>query len=299
MPTGFGGQYGNYPVAPGYGTPANDPIVPTDFGSWFGKVFAAFGRSWKSLLPLHALALVPALILGIAQQILLRNQLNDGVTSSGRTINVFGAATGTALLLGLLALIASVVLRAAASVGTAHIITRDAAAEATGDTTRASWGDGLRFASSRLGAMIGWSLLTGLLTGLGFIACIGPGVWLGVVFFSSLTGVVAFERGKPFERSFALIKGQWWSMFGRAMAMVGIVWGVQFVIGLVAASVFGSSLIERSTGSILGIQIISTLIGLPIAMLLSIAAVIAYAELRSKQQMTSAGLLAHEASIGQ
>jgi hypothetical protein len=281
-----------------FGAPANDPIVPTDFGSWFSKVFAAFGRSWKSLLILHALALVPTVVVSAVQQVLLRNQFNDGTFTSGTRLTFFGAATGVTLLLALVAGILSLILRAAASVATAHIITRDAVAEAAGDPTRVDWKDGLRFARGRIGAMIGWSLLTGLLTVLGFIACIGPGIWLGVVFFSSLTGVIAFERGKPFERCFALIKGQWWSMFGRAAAMIGIAWGVQFITSLVLAVLFGTSLGTRSTAGIFTMQILSVAVGLPIAMLLSIAAVIAYAELRSKQQATSAGLLAHEASIG-
>jgi hypothetical protein len=177
------------------------------------------------------------------------------------------------------------------------LITRDAAAEQIGTTTRAQWGDGLRFAMSRIWPMLGWGLVTGLLTAVGFVLCIAPGIWLGVVFFSGVTGVIAFERGHAFERSFALIKGQWWSMFGRAAMMSVLWWGVSFVIGLLTIAIFGTSIGDRSTAAIIASQIITTVIGLPLAMLLSIAAVIAYAELRSKERFTTAGQLASEAAL--
>jgi hypothetical protein len=296
MPTGAPGAYSMYPG--GYGAATGDSIVPTDFSSWFANVFAAFKRSWKSLLFVHGLAVIPALILGVAQQFSLRNQVNDLFSSDGQTrINFFGGSTGTALLLGLLAIIVSWLLRAVASLATAHLISRDAAAEQLGSTHRAQWTDGLRFASSRLGPMIGWGLVTGLLTVVGFVLCIGPGIWLGVVFFSSVTGVIAFERGHAFERSFALIKGQWWSMFGRAAMMTLLMWGINFVIGLGIIAMFGASISTRSTPAIVVTQVLATVAGLPMAMLVSIAAVIAYAELRSKQQFTTAGQLASEAAL--
>jgi hypothetical protein len=295
MPTGVPGAYTPYPG--GYSAPATDSIVPNDFSTWFANVFGAFGRSWKSLLILHAIAVVPMLVITIAQQFMLRNQVNDFLSSDGQRFNFFGGASGTALLFGFLAIIVSFVLRAIASLATAHLITRDAAAEQLGTTTRAQWGDGLRFAMSRIWPMLGWGLVTGLLTVVGFVLCIAPGVWLGVVFFSSVTGVIAFERGHAFERSFALIKGQWWSMFGRAAMMSVLWWGVSFVVGLLTIAIFGTSIGDRSTAAIIASQIITTVIGLPLAMLLSIAAVIAYAELRSKERFTTAGQLASEAAL--
>jgi hypothetical protein len=80
--------------------------------------------------------------------------------------------------------------------------------------------------------------------------------------------------------------------------MVGIIFGVQIIIGIVALMIAGSQISERSTIQILLSQLVSNAISIPISMLMSIAAVVAYAELRSKQQFTNSPQLATEAALG-
>lgn len=283
----------------GYGYDAqtqDDPLIPTDFGSWFTKVFAAIGRSWKALALVHLLIFVPQVLLGIVFALRLRTVTES--TSPNRLFQDLGATAGGGLLLGML----SFVFQAVASVASAHIISHDAAGVATG-APLTDWVVALRFGWSKLGRMIGWSILSTLLTFVGFIFCILPGVWLAVIFYATLGGVVAFERGDVISRCMELVKTRFWPTFGR----IFILWLMTSVGGAIAGAVgIGSGIgfggfsragsASSSVASVVFTQLVAAVIAVPIGMLRSAGSVVTYAELRSKQQYLNAPILAAEAA---
>src|SRR3954454_20991800 len=53
-----------YPPAPVYGggwgaQPALDPLISREIGGWFGKAFGIMRRSWRGLLGIAVLAILP------------------------------------------------------------------------------------------------------------------------------------------------------------------------------------------------------------------------------------------------
>lgn len=74
--------------------------------------------------------------------------------------------------------------------------------------------------------VLGATLLLGLLAGIGFVFCILPGIYLGVV-FSLVTPIIVIENaafGYAFNKSFKLIRDNWWFVFGVLIVMLLIVW---------------------------------------------------------------------------
>src|SRR3954451_23914951 len=60
-----------YPPAPVYGggwgdQPPPDPLISREIGGWFGKAFGAVRRSWRRLVGIALLAVLPQLVLLVA-----------------------------------------------------------------------------------------------------------------------------------------------------------------------------------------------------------------------------------------
>lgn len=271
------------------GVGADDPLVSTDLSSWFSKVFAGMRRSWKSLLIYRLIALVPSILVAIALR---------GVTKqiAQPSRNVRFTIGGGALVLTMVSYLSSIVIYAVSTAASAHVLAHDALSESQGSSARVDWQQGLRFGFSRVLPMIGWSLATGLLVGVGFLFCLVPGIYLGVIFFGTLTGVVAFERpSSVVSRCFELMKGNWWEMFGRALLVVVGLIVVSCGIGLLSGG-FTIATSGSTTGSV-GSIFASSLLNIPIAMFLSVAAIVTYAELRRKLEPISSAQLAAESAI--
>ena len=104
-----------------------------------------------------------------------------------------------------------------------------------------SWRSSLRFALRRLPALVGLSILTGILVGLGFVLLVIPGIYL-LVAFTVAVPVLLVEGAGPARalgRSRELVRGRWWGTLGVALvgyllvsivtsALTGIVVGVAF-----------------------------------------------------------------------
>ncbi|MAZ72104.1 MAG: hypothetical protein CMC70_03060 [Flavobacteriaceae bacterium] len=69
--------------------------------------------------------------------------------------------------------------------------------------------------------LMGMSLLTGLIIGFGFVVCVAPGIYLGVV-LATTYGILVFEKrsiSDSISYSFELIKGEWWITFATLLVM--------------------------------------------------------------------------------
>jgi hypothetical protein len=315
-PQGYQPQPG-YPPQGGYGAPPpppmgmagsgnqpypvialSDPLIARDLGSWFTVTFAALKRSWKSLAILQVISLIPTAIFSALTFVLMfviLKQASDGADGAN-----IGGLIGTFVVSAVVIIIVTVTVQAAIAGAAAHILPRDALAEQAGSPVRVGWTDGFRFGLQRLLPMAGWSVATGLLTVLGFLACVLPGMWLGVVFFTTVVGVVAYERASPFGRSFNLIGSKLWSMIGRATLCVLAIQLYQYGTGLVA-NVFGVSAgfggaELKAAGAIVG-SIVGAALSIPLNMFISVAAVTTYAELRAAQEPLSSAMLAAQSEI--
>jgi hypothetical protein len=106
---------------------------------------------------------------------------------------------------------------------------------------RASAGESLRFAVTRLPALLGAYFLVAFSVVLGFIVLVIPGIYLGVA-LSVVFPALLFERlgpGGAYRRSFSLVKGNWWRTFGTLL--------LTFLILVVLTAALGGGL-----GALLG-----------------------------------------------
>ncbi|VTU00964.1 Uncharacterized protein OS=Haliangium ochraceum (strain DSM 14365 / JCM 11303 / SMP-2) GN=Hoch_3130 PE=4 SV=1 [Gemmataceae bacterium] len=120
------------------------------------------------------------------------------------------AAIGGLLALGLAALLCVVVLQPIGTAAILHIIMQEYRGKS------ASIGDALSFAFTRFGALLGTSILVGVLVVVGFICCIIPGVYLYVSYIF-VAQVVVLERlsgGAALGRCQKLIEGHRGRVFG-------------------------------------------------------------------------------------
>ena len=181
---------------------SNDPLVSNDLSSWFSKVFSGFRRSWQALLIYQLIGLVPSVVVSVT----VLSQFKVTTGANGQPTFGDGNTVGGGFFVGILAFIAlSVVISGVTTVASSYVIAHDAAASGTESGGRADWKMGIRFGLSKLGRSIAWSLAAGLLIGVGTLLCVLPGIYVGVVMFSSLTGVIAFERGTVVGRCFEQI----------------------------------------------------------------------------------------------
>ena len=102
------------------------------------------------------------------------------------------------------------------------------------------WQESLRFALSKLASLVWLAILAGVLVGLGFLACIVPGVYLygawvvavPVLLLEDLRGAEALGRSR------ALVSGRWWPTAGAFLAATILAAIVQGLIsGLLVAVV--------------------------------------------------------------
>ena len=75
--------------------------------------------------------------------------------------------------------------------------------------------------------VLGASILLGILTVIGFFCCIIPGVYFAVV-FSLVPSIIVMENASfsdAFSKSFRLIRGKWWFVFG-------VLFVISFIVGI-------------------------------------------------------------------
>ena len=82
--------------------------------------------------------------------------------------------------------------------------------------------------------VLGTSILIGLLVGVGYILCILPGIWLGVSLCMIFISLVYEGKGlgKSFDRSFNLIKNNWWVTFAVILVSYILVYILAMVLSI-------------------------------------------------------------------
>lgn len=100
-------------------------------------------------------------------------------------------------------------------------------------------GASLRIAFSRLPALIGSSMLVGLVVLAGTLLCIVPGIILGIMYFVTIPVVMAegLSGGQAMSRASALTEGSRWMIFLTWIITILLVVAVSFAFGIVAAPI--------------------------------------------------------------
>ncbi len=141
-----------------------------------------------------------------------------------------------------------------------------------------SWQESLGYASTQLGPLVVLAMLEIIGVAVGFTLFVVPGIFLAVVWSASVP-VLMLERTGPLRalsKSWELVRGYWWTVFGGLLIGIGLVVGINFVAGLLANGVAASSI-----DGVLTVNAVTTaladLISFP---LLAAIAVVIYAELQ-------------------
>lgn len=222
----------------------NDPLVtPPEAGvaGWVSRISATFKRSWRSVIAIiFVTQIVPSLVIllvigGIVATILVtdpdaltRMLGNDSSTDfpvapePGRLVPFVITAVALGLVLGVL----GAWLQAVGWAAGIWAIVQEAA---TGQRVRL--GDALGYGFQRSLALWGWSLLGGLLTLLGLLACFLPGFY--VLFgLLMLAPIVLFER-RGLGASFGALHRNALVIGVRAVIIWGAAQAVGSIVGVI------------------------------------------------------------------
>nr|MDQ3612454.1 hypothetical protein [Actinomycetota bacterium] len=222
-------------------------LRPRGVGEILDAAFRLFFTHWRPLLTATLVVVVPVQILST---LVLFSAFPEGLTTdeevlgtqAAEQVSVFGAGVAVAGVLTILMV----------------LLTIAACFKAVADAylgTEPDWRASVRFALRRLGPLLWISVLYFLGVLLGTFALIIPGIFLAVAWSLSFpAALVEGARGAgALKRSFQLVRGRWWPVFGALLVGVILVAIIANVVELIVlAPVF-------FTESLLAIAILSTL----------------------------------------
>ncbi|WP_219413581.1 hypothetical protein [Pseudonocardia nigra] len=222
---------------------AVDPLVPTGFRQWFGRLFGVLARSGPALVVVQLVALVPVLLFG-------------AVVTAGPA----AAATPVVVVPAMLLCSAAWVLAQAAAV---HMAIRQAAGRGVAVDAL------VRAVATRALSILG-STAVALVVGVAAAVTGIGGIYASLVFVGAFAGVVVVERA-GIRRAFALVNVALWPTAARLLLLKGAAFGYLLVVILV--------LLPDGPQSFAG-AVAYTVLTLPPTLVFLAAAVVTYAELR-------------------
>lgn len=189
-----------------------EPVAlrPLSFGEVLDTAFNLFKRNFKSVLVISAAIMVPLTLLGAAAAAGLApsdfSALEDPSADVDDVLGVMGGLFGAIGIGSLLQMLGSILVQAAT--------TRVYSESYRGGSLAP--GEGLRLAVPRLLAMVGLTIVTSFGMFFGLLFCFGPGIWLYGVWGVAPAVLIAENKGvfAAMGRSFQLVKGNWWRVFG-------------------------------------------------------------------------------------
>jgi hypothetical protein len=288
-PPGYaqGPPYGQ-PI-PGYGqgwrpdTDPADPLVSSDFGGWWARGVALAKRCWRQLVILQVGGAVLTMLVNvIPTYIQARNAAQVSVAATSDPAALIGGAILTLLTIPFTLVIDSLVVLASVYV---------VVAAAMGGN--AEVGDAIRRGMRRLGPLVGWTFVAGLITVAGFVACILPGFYFLLVFVL-LAPVVAFERQRVLARCFQLFHADVGAALARTVT-IGAIWVAVAIVAGILDLVIGLVIGQGSVAaSVVVTLVVSAIVMIPAAVLTTTLAIVTYADLRARIEPISTLQLAAE-----
>jgi len=200
---------------------------PMGIGEILSTALQLYRRHWRTLLAIAAVVVVPITLLHYLFGDLVRTQ---GESTRNGVVETASWAVGIA---GLVAALAGIVMYLVLT----GAITRAVAAEVAGQDPGVE--QSYRFGFHRLGSVLLVSVLVGLATIGGLILFIIPGIYIGFRLCVSIEAlVVEGRRGtEAMGRSWGLVGGHWWHVFG-TVVVGGLLTGI---VNAVITSPFGTT----------------------------------------------------------
>ncbi|MFG2048637.1 hypothetical protein ACGFIW_14555 [Micromonospora sp. NPDC048935] len=281
---------------PGYGFDPNDPLVTlpgAGLAGWFNRGTGALRRGWRQLVPIMLLTqALPAAALSV---------ISLGVDPTARWQAQVGSESTPVLpdtfvadLVGLLVVLlgGSLLVGLVQAVGWAAgswVITQQASGQP------GSLDSALRYGLRRAFGLWGWTLLIGLLVGIGMCFCLLPGIYL--TFALSMAGpVYLFERHNPIGRSFRMFHDRLGLLLGRVALVALAVIVVNVISGALeeeGTAAFGTDPLS-SPGTAIGAVVVigvTAVLALPAHLAQQAGLLVTYAEQRAHEgPVNTAGL---------
>ncbi len=262
-------------------------LRPLSVGETIDAVFTIYRSNFTTLITISGVILVPILLVsGLLQLSFVNDMINDVESlSPGQTPNFGDIFNAGAIFGGFLIGLFTWAAQALAS---------GAVVKAVADTylgDEPEWQESIRFALTRLGALLAGSFLFGLGVGLGFVFLLIPGIFLALSWavFAPAIVIEGKSGSGGLGRSWELVKGRRWQILGTFIILYIIV----AVAGLIIALILGGLLGAGSDGAFNFANIIVNIIsGVLTTPLMAIATVVVYFDLRVRKEAFDVALLA-------
>jgi hypothetical protein len=225
-------------------------LRPLGVGEILDAAIKAYSRNARTLITIAA-------IVGIPFE-LLNGVIQLSTVSSADQVGSFGVSTGGSMSTTIShAQLAGFVLTTGVGFLVTLVVTA-ATVKAVGDAYLGGTpgvGDSLRFALRRTRSLIWLYLLEAIALTFALVFLVVPAVWLGVAWALATPALLIEDvRGrKALRRSFRLVRGRWWPVFGvelMALVIVGVASVVvSGVLTAIPLAVDGSSVLLRVIAS--------------------------------------------------
>lgn len=192
--------------------------------------FRLYRENFMLFMGIMAVPFVPVIIGMIAVTGMLGGSIRQMDSSDPAGVS---AATMSLMIIGLISMAFFILLYLIAVPIARGALTRAVSDRYLGRP--ASFGESYRAIFSMFWRYLGTTLLVGLVVGLGFIACVIPGIFLFTLFaFVPMIMIIEGQAGTDaMGRSKDLSAGHRWRIFGLAVLTVVINWFLGAIIGLV------------------------------------------------------------------
>jgi hypothetical protein len=261
-------------------------LRPLGIGEIFDVSIKIYRRHAGTLIRLVSLVVVPVAILSGLIQVSALPQEDEFYLADDEALGTYIAGIAVTAILSLLA----------------TIVATAACFKAVADAylgQRSSWRDSLGYVFRRLHSVLWILVLSMLILIPAFIACVLPGVWLGVA-YSVAIPVLLTERKKGFEslrRSFRLVRGRWWPAF--AVVLLGYLL-TAIVGGALTAVVGGFTTFDAAATSVTAVvanmaaSAVSDVLTIPF---IAAFLIVLYFDLRVRKEAFDLQLLAEQIGV--
>jgi hypothetical protein len=201
-------------------------LRPLSIGEILDVAIKIYLRNAWTLFRVVLVVVAPVEIVSALIQASAATNDSDTTTLSSHDLALYLSAIGAAAILGILA----------------NTVATGASFKAVADAylgEQPTWRSSLRFAFARLHSILWITLLGGIATGVGFLLCVIPGVYLWIAFAVAVPVLLTegVKGTSALGRSRALVGGRWWGTFGVVLLgtiLAGIVSGAIGALGGIA-----------------------------------------------------------------
>ncbi len=266
-------------------------LRPLGVGEIIDAAIKVYKNNASTLLTLTAVVVVPVQIVSaliIASGLPDFDQSTAIRTTPGATApNVDFGALRTAIAAVLVSSLLNIVAAQLATAASLRTVSEAYLGE------RPDWRESLSFALRRFAPVLGAAFLITILSGLAFLACVIPGIWLSIAWSVAIPALLFEGIGptKAMSRSFGLVRGRWWSVFGVYVLSQLIAGVLRFIVG----GIFGVVLRAGSSATLtvfLRNAIVGSIAGVLITPFIAATIAIIYFDLRVRKEGFDLELLA-------